>query len=94
MEYLSQFHFNIQYVKGVSNKVADSLSWYYQLDTEEDIHPRYDFVNVDIQLGLEGEDLPWNCLAEIHAINNDMHKQHPIKPQRNKECWWKFSQHP
>jgi hypothetical protein len=36
MEYLSRFNFYIQYVKGSSNKVADSLSRYYQSDTEDD----------------------------------------------------------
>jgi len=44
MEYLSWFDFDIQYVKGISNKVADSLSCYYQSDTWEDEHPPYDFV--------------------------------------------------
>ena len=32
MEYLSRFDLNIQYVKGSNNKVADSLSRYYQSD--------------------------------------------------------------
>jgi hypothetical protein len=52
-------------VKGSSNKVANSLSQYYQSDTEDDLHPQYDFVNVDSQLNLEGEDLPWNRLVEV-----------------------------
>jgi hypothetical protein len=60
MEYLSRFDFNIQYVKGSSNKVADSLSQYYQSDTLNNIHPTYDYVNADIQLDPEGKDLLWN----------------------------------
>jgi hypothetical protein len=60
MEYLSRFDFDIQYVKGVTNKVADSLSWYYQSDMSEDSHPNYDFINADVKLDPEGEDLPWN----------------------------------
>jgi len=50
----------VQYIKGTSNFVADSLSRYYQSDTDKDIHPTYDYVTADIQLDPEGEDLPWN----------------------------------
>src|SRR6202041_2244948 len=60
MEYLSRFDYDIQYIKGTSNKVADSLSRYYQSDTWEDVHPSYDFVSADLKLDPEGEDLPWN----------------------------------
>ena len=63
--------YDIQYIKGTSNKVADSLSRYYQSDTEGDMHPTYDYVNADIQLDPEGEDLPWNRVIELRAITDD-----------------------
>jgi len=78
MEYLSRFDFDIQYVKGVSNKVADSLSRYYQSDTWEDVHPSYDYVNADSQLDPEGEDLPWNHVVEIRAIGVST-RQRPLR---------------
>src|SRR5882762_8049608 len=68
MEYFSRFDYNIQYIKGTSNKVADSLSQYYQSDMDDDIHPTYDYVTADVQLDLEGEDLPWNRVVELRAI--------------------------
>jgi hypothetical protein len=71
MEYLSRFDFDIQYIKGTSNKVADSLSQYYQSDTGDDVHPLYDYVTADSQLDLEGEDLLWNHVVELHAISDN-----------------------
>jgi hypothetical protein len=68
MEYLSRFDFNIQYVKDSSNRVADSLSQYYQSDTEDDTHPTYDFVNADSQLDPEDEDPPWNRVVELRVM--------------------------
>jgi hypothetical protein len=41
---------------------------YYQSDMEDDTHPLYNFVNANIQLDPEGEDLPWNFVVEIHAM--------------------------
>ena len=68
MEYLSRFDYYIQYIKGTSNKVADSLSRYYQSDTDENNHPLYDYVTVDALLDLEGEDLPWIRMIEVCAM--------------------------
>ena len=36
MEYLLQFDFSIRYIKGITNKVVDALSCYYELDTSND----------------------------------------------------------
>ena len=83
MEYLSRFDYDIQYVKGSSNKVADSLSRYYQSDMEDDLHPPYDFVNADIQLDPEGEDLPWNRVVEIRAINTRSHALREATAERD-----------
>src|ERR1700683_5505849 len=43
----------------------------------EDVHPSYDFVNTDLQLDPEGEDLPWNCVVELRTICNEA-CNHPI----------------
>ena len=38
MDYMSKFDFNITYIKGEYNKVADCLSRYYENDTSADVH--------------------------------------------------------
>src|SRR3984957_16248766 len=73
MEYLSRFDHDIKYMKGTSNKVADSLSRYYQSDMDEDNHPSYNYVTVDTLLDPEGEDLSWIRMIEVRAMN--MHSQ-------------------
>src|ERR1700720_4329675 len=69
MEYLSRFNYDIQYIKGTSNKVADSLSRYYQSDMDEDSHPSYNYITVDAQFDTEREDLPWIRMIEVRTMN-------------------------
>jgi hypothetical protein len=85
MEYLSCFDFDIQYIKGTSNLVADSLSGYYQSDTGNDVHPLYDYITADSQLDPEGEDLPWNGVVELCAISENTRS----RPLREAEEEWR-----
>ncbi|SJL18178.1 uncharacterized protein ARMOST_21755 [Armillaria ostoyae] len=68
MEYLSRFDFDITYVKGVSNKVADALSRYYESDTPEDQHHLAEFVNADIRIDKLGEDIPLGRKEEAEEM--------------------------
>ena len=44
MEYMSRFDFDIIYVKGELNKVADCLSRYYEDDGADNIYDVYEYV--------------------------------------------------
>ena len=59
MEFLAQFNFDITYVKGETNLVADALSRYYKNDNWDESYEVSQYVNADFRLDPEGEDLPW-----------------------------------
>ena len=58
MDYMSRFDFDITYVKGKLNKIADCLSCYYESDTSADVHEFHEYVQANRRIDLEGEDLP------------------------------------
>jgi hypothetical protein len=58
MEYLSCFDFDIRYIKGKLNKVADALSHYYQFNSWEDAPLVQHYVFADVRLDPNHEDLP------------------------------------
>ena len=70
MDYLSRFDFDITYVKGEYNKVADCLSRYYESDNTNDTHDYHEFVRADVRIDPSGEDLPELRFQEIseHVI--------------------------
>jgi hypothetical protein len=62
MEYLSRFNFDIRYIWGKLNKVADCLSHYYESDTWYDVYDVSEYVDADVQLNPTLDDMPWNWL--------------------------------
>ena len=71
MEYMSRFDFDITYVKGEYNKVADCLSRYYESDTNLDVHSPTDFVQADRRIDPDGEDLPGDRANEVKAERHE-----------------------
>ncbi len=65
IEYMSKFNFDITYIKGEYNKVADCLSRYYENDTVNDIHEFHEYVHADRLIDPDGEDLPMERVQEI-----------------------------
>jgi hypothetical protein len=64
MEFLARFDYDITYVKGETNLVADALSRYYENDQWDESHDEAQYVNADARLDPEGEDLPWDRFEE------------------------------
>jgi hypothetical protein len=57
-DYLSQFNFDICYVKRKLNKVANALSHYYEHDSWKDAPLAHYYVFANTRLDPEHEDLP------------------------------------
>ena len=47
MEFLACFNYDITYVKGETNLVADALSRYYENDNWDEYHDTTQYVNTD-----------------------------------------------
>jgi hypothetical protein len=62
---MSKFEFDITYIKGELNKVADCLSRYFENDTSSNVHELHEYVQVDRRIDPEGEDLPRERYQEV-----------------------------
>jgi hypothetical protein len=58
MDYMSRFDFDITYVKGELNKIADCLSRYFESDATNETHEVHKYVRADTRIDPLGEDLP------------------------------------
>jgi hypothetical protein len=70
-EYLSRFKYNVMHVPGVTNKVADCLSRYYENDRFDEIHESHHYVNADVRLDPMREDLTELRLRELDEPTPD-----------------------
>ena len=65
IEYLARFDMEITYVKGISNKVADALSRYYEYDDWDKPVPAHQYVDADKRLDPAGDHLSPERLDEL-----------------------------
>jgi len=79
IDYMSRFDFDIMYVKGEYNKVANCQSQYYENDTSADIHEYYDYVQADLRIDPTGEDLPSARYEEVVEKTIEMHAMHAME---------------
>ena len=97
MEYLSRFKYEITYVQGPRNKVADCLSRYYSNDEDGEEHNYDEYVQADARLDPEGEELPTNRVAELrsaimtrakannHSVSREAHASRTVEAREMHE---------
>ena len=64
-DFLSRFHYEVIHVEGITNIVADTLSRYYKDTEDTKAMPRHRYVNIDVRLDPQGENLPIDRKAEL-----------------------------
>ena len=87
-EYLSRFDFEVVYVKGQYNIVADCLSRYYSSDLPGEKHADHQYVSADLRLDPDGEDLPYGLTAQVRALRT----QEPPESSPNLVPTWEEHQ--
>ena len=89
MEFLQRFDFDITYVKGKENVVADCLSRYHESDLPGELHPLHRYVNADERLDPEGESLPFHRVHELRTMRVLMTQVNALREEpeeRDKEA--------
>ena len=85
LDYLSRFDFDITYVKGEFNKVADCLSRYFESDTHADEHEPYDYVQADSRIDPDGEDLPRARATEVKERQCNVQTLHAMATRHGRQ---------
>lgn len=82
-EYLSRFDFEVTYVKGQYNIVADCLSRYYSSDLPGETHAGYQYVSADLRLDPDGGDLPYGSAPQLRVLHTEPPESipRPTSPQ-------------
>lgn len=91
MEYFTRFDFN---VKGELNKVVDVLSRYFKHNYWTEVLEIQDYVNADVHLDPEHDDLPWECLFKVEEgiIKLRVHRANSAKVVAEIQALWECIQ--
>jgi hypothetical protein len=80
MEFFARFDFDIRYIKGIFNKIADAFSRYFESDTPLDIHPPSSYVRVDAALDPDQDDLSAERAQEIvNEVLDNAYKSYLVR---------------
>ncbi|KIJ51773.1 hypothetical protein M422DRAFT_244121 [Sphaerobolus stellatus SS14] len=66
-DFISRFDYEPIHVPGVLNIVADCLSCYFKNDLPEEVHPEWEYINIDVWLDPDGDTLPVDRYVEMAA---------------------------
>ena len=66
-DFISRFDYEPIHVPGVLNIVADCLSRYFKNDLPEEVHPEWEYVDIDVRLDPDGDTLPVDRYVEMAA---------------------------
>ena len=76
------------------NKVADALSWYFEHDYWMEVPELQDYMNADVCLDPEHDDLPLECLFEVKegVIESRVHRANSAKVVAEIQALWEHIQ--
>lgn len=81
INYMSHYQFDITYVKGKLNKVADCLSRYFKSDSLGKYHESHEYVSTDMHINPQDDDLPYYWYKEVkeHVVELQAMQVHEIR---------------
>jgi hypothetical protein len=82
-DFICRFDFEPVHIPGILNVVADTLSRYFKNDLPDEVHPDWEYVNIDIKLDPDGDTLPLDRLTELKQ--KEMRISAACKSQRLKD---------
>ncbi len=82
---MARFDFKLQHIPGKENKVADCLSRYYENDNTDKFHNPHQYVNTDIRLDPDWDDLPGNRVTELRAGRITCQNPDGLEPKERDE---------
>jgi hypothetical protein len=84
-EYMSCFDFDITYVKGESNKIADVLSRYYESDMALDVHAPSEYIRADKRIDPTGATLPKQRWKEVIEAQVELRTVEEMAQRRSRQ---------